>query len=347
MIPFYCHRPDVPPPPYQGTIQYRTKEGSDCEIDAARFFQLTGSCYVTISFPSKDFTEKHSYGGHFLVSAVFSGASDKNLRLIHLLGDKAPVGLSVVAAKALKRSENICHYPGQHLAAYELNSPFAVGAIDALQFRGLGAMVNHSFPNAELQFHSYSGIEEVVVVATDDIAEGEEVCIDYGDTYSAVSLGCHIELRYEALKTFVKRPDMYQHQEKLAYLAASPASLLRLYFLRDWSWKQLNEFLCDVPFCIEVPSYFETVKKLLQGALPVLDSHFRELGSDALYTEIRDYFIAAIETKSIVGALYALKAFRDELPERPLCQEDWLEIRNTLDMIVVQGNQLLKNILKM
>lgn len=332
---YYIHRSEVPPH-YTGTIQYRDPTGCDQRIDAVKFFHLTGAKYSTTSFPTYRFIA--SLGDvevdDVMYSHRFPEASDENLRLVHLQGENAFVGMGVVAARVIKCGQAICHYTGQYVADTQRGAEYQLGFVNAAHFRGLGAMVNHSFPNAKFGCWDHAGFKEWVVVAIDDIKEGEVVSADYGSSYQSVSLGMHAELRYDAAKAFINSANIEQegltelkNPEKWHYLACNPALLLELYFNGDWKLEEMKKFLSAVAVCVQLPKAFDAMRQWLLLSFEHLDEPLQalhELKPD-LYKEIADYFKQACRSKSSIGAVYALRMLAGYLPDMRFTAESWSE----------------------
>lgn len=334
---YYIHKAELPPM-YTGTIQYRDEKGIDQRIDAIKFFHLTHAKYITTSFPTYRFiaTLGDVDVADVMYSHRFPEATDENLRLVHVQGENAFVGMGVVAARVMKCGQAICHYTGQYVAQNQRGAEYQLGDINAAHYRGLGAMVNHSFPNSKFGIWNHGGFEECVVVAIDDIKEGEIVAANYGTTYQSVSLGRHAELRYEAAKAFVASANIEQeglgeliHSEKWHYLACNPALVLELYFNRDWKVAEIEKFLSAIAVCISLPKAFEAVRQWLLIGLGQFDE-LAEL-KPQLYNEIAEYFKQACRTKSSVGAVYALRMLAGYVPGKNLTRESWNEVRARIE----------------
>ncbi|MCE5295164.1 MAG: SET domain-containing protein-lysine N-methyltransferase [Chlamydiales bacterium] len=337
---YYTHSAEIPPA-YPGTIKYRDHQLNNKYILAATFEELTGSKYITSSFPTPLYMKESPLNPdktHYL--SIYSGVSDTNLRLVHILGENAFVGLGVVAARVIKCGEVICHYTGQYVADSQRGSDYQLGPIDAQKFRGLGALINHSFPNAQFDRVCHDIVPEWIIRAIDTIAEGEEITVNYGHGYEKLTLGKHAELRYEAAAKFVKMTTIDQqgtllHAEKWHYLATNPSVLLELYFNGDWSHDNILLFLGSMSVSdISLPKSFSTLSDLLLHGFK--DSHntlqtIKEL-EPKVYKEIADYFREASRSRSSSGAVYALRMFSTYMPA--YTHPAWPELKAKLDPFI-------------
>jgi len=269
VAPFYRPTLDVPPPPFTGRLHYRTKEGVDKMISAKEFFEITGACYASYTFPDRHFINTHPNKWVALkehTSLYVPHPTDDNLRLVHIEGENAFVNLGLVARVALKRGQPICHYHGCMGVDEQKESDYQLDNVDAKEFRSYGAMVNHGFPNAALSRHSHQGVDELSVATLDAIQQDEVICVDYGRDYPKVAIGRHAEFRYEAAKKFVRHnPSIDKSfndaskKAKWQYLAANPSVILDLYLRGDWSRAHIEQFLDDVVSRFTVPKYLEWV----------------------------------------------------------------------------------------
>ncbi len=340
--PFYIHSCGVPPAPSQQTVAYRNSEGIDQRITAAKFYELTQACYVTTSFPSRRFAKTiPAFKGAVAVSDKFLGATDEKLRLVHIDGENAFVGFGVVATRAISKGEFICRYNGRVVLGSERGGQYQLDDIDAGEFRGLGAMVNHSFPNSQFVAWQHGKVREWVVRALDDIAKGDSVCVDYGQNYESLTIGRHAELRFDAARAFVT--SKYIHNDinglelknlhKWRYLATNPAVLLELYFTEALSWANLDEFMGVIPLFVELPANFEAIRNWLKDGLGRLDKAFSSLRETnlELYSKIHSYFRDSCRNRSCLGALYALKMFGYSTSSSTITRCIWQEAVESLD----------------
>lgn len=337
---YYIHKAQVSEP-FGGTIQYRDPKGVDQRIDGIKFFHLTNAQYISASHPTYRFITSLDdvEVPDKMYSHRFPEATDENLRLVHMQGKYAFVGMGVVAARVIKCGQAICHYTGQYVAENQRGAEYQLGCVNAAYFRGLGAMVNHSFPNAKFGCWDHAGFKEWVVIALEDIKEGEIVSVDYGSSYQSVSLGRHAELRYESAKSFVSSANVEQeavaelkNPEKWHYLACNPALLLELYFNGDWNVQEMKKFLSAIAVCIELPKAFEAVRQWLMLALEHHDESLqvlRELKPN-LYNEIAEYFKQACLLRSSIGAVYAFRMLAAYLPEKNITPQSWHEAQENI-----------------
>ncbi|MBS0634101.1 MAG: SET domain-containing protein [Verrucomicrobia bacterium] len=336
MLPlYYVNKPEYPAL-FEGIIQYRGRNGQDRTISGREFKDLTGADYVAASFPTRKFFEIMLVNGD-AYSHRYPAASDLKLRLVHLEGENAFVGLDVVAARVIKAGEVICHYNGQYVAADERGGDYQLGEVDAAKFRGLAAMINHSFPNAMFGCWDHAGFREWVILALDDIDVNERVSVNYGHDYNSVSLGKHAELRYEAAARFVKSSQLaldglgeLKNAQKWHYLATNPTLILELYFNGDWSWQEISLFLRDVAVCtIKLLDTFETIRDWLIEGIGALDATFQSMKElkPAMYKEIIDYFRQVGRERSCVGAVYAFKLLAEG-------SFSWPQVKEKLDTYV-------------
>jgi len=347
--PLYYINKAGDPPPFTGTIQYRNRQGVNQEITAEQFHAETGARYSPVSTPTPRYKQQLLERGiaieKMFYSTKFPYATDRTLRLVHMEGEEASVGLGVVAARVIKCGEVICHYNGQYVVEEERGAKYQLGCVNAENFRNLGAMVNHSFPNAKIGGWDHAGFCEWVVVAIDTISEGELVCASYGHNYEPLTLGKRIELRYAEAARFVKEADIGKdgigsallNEDKWHYLACNHALLIELYFRGDWSWEKIEYFLQNIAVCrVELPEVFSVACKWLTSGIGGLDKQLQAVkrAQPELHEEVGEYFRQAGRTKSSIGAVYALRMLSCFLVNRPLTRESWPELKSRLDPFV-------------
>lgn len=341
--PYYIHEAEVPAP-YVGSIQYRNVKGQNQLIDGRKFFDLTGATYITHSFPVYRYLSQVEVDGA-LYSHRYPEATDCNLRLVHMEGENAFVGLGVVAAKVIECAKAICHYKGQYVPNGQRGPEYKLGEVDAKYYRGLGAMVNHSFPNAKFGFWLHGDFSEHVIVAIEDIPEGEQVCVHYGSKYESVCLGKHAELRYDAARKFVRRDlvDWKQDSDKWRYLACNPSVVLELYWAGDWSWKSINEFLKKDEIFEDLGKLYHDLRNWLTSAIGSSDEalqELRELQPD-LYKDIGLFFRQAGRIKSCLGAIYAMKKMAEYMKQEPITKQTWNGMRQKLEPYLFSLDEIL------
>jgi len=102
------------------------------------------------------------------------------------------VGYGVFAGKDFKEGDFIVRYGGYidkednvPCRDYAVASGIETMILDATIYRNLGGFINHSdeFPNAEVTCIFDIGVEQTVVVATQDIPKGDQIFIDYSQNY--------------------------------------------------------------------------------------------------------------------------------------------------------------------
>ncbi|MCE5294091.1 MAG: hypothetical protein LLF94_05700, partial [Chlamydiales bacterium] len=350
--PLYYVNISAPPPLFTGTIQYRDPEGVDMRISAMKFSELTGAQCIEASFPSLPFRITVLELNKKLYSYKFPRATDENLRLVHIGGENAFIGLGVVAARVIKCGEVICHYKGMYVTEDQFGADYQLGEIDGEKYRSLGAMINHSFPNAGFFCWDHAGFKEWVVIALNDININESVCADYGHGYEKLTLGKHAELRYQEAALFVKSSKLLtdglgelKNPQKWHYLATNPSLLLELYFNGDWPWKEIRSFLQDILVCtIELPQAFEPIREWLFIGFDKLDPVFQSLKErkPQAYKEIAAFFRETCRSRSTLGGVYALML----LSKTPLPLESWPKIKEELDPYITAWELLHANRVK-
>lgn len=351
---FYLHS-TTPPAPYQGTIPYRDRDGHARVIDAKIFFELTKSIFVTRSFPSARFapTVPQAEEAVVLISRFIGLPLEEKLRLVHLKPPFEQVGMGVTALKAIRAGEIITPYHGQLIVDEESDSKYCLGDTDAKEFRNLAAMINHSFPNATIAKEEHFGVTEWVIKALDDIAEDDDVCISYGDTYICITLGKHVELRMKAAQEFVQKfsiltdydeeTDIVANTHKWYYLATNMATVLELYFGGFFSWEKLEAFSTNIGIHYKLQRIYHSSYKWLHDALSVLHAPLqatREL-DPKLYREIHAYFSHACTFRTALGATYALKMFAAHYNNMPMTRTHWTEIKATIDPYIDAWDRIL------
>lgn len=129
-------------------------------------------------------------------------------------GNPVQVGHGLVAVKPIRKNEIICEYGGRYQYTFEpYNSTYAFSLDDihegldlnAADLRGIGAVANHSFPNATIEHVQLPGRKILVLVARKDIEPNEEICISYFFSYFTSLLPMPVELRPKALKEFIAK----------------------------------------------------------------------------------------------------------------------------------------------
>lgn len=132
-------------------------------------------------------------------------------------GKKIDLGSSfcgVVAKQAIKKGDPIAEYTGEvfndKIIVHDSASEYVWQewpSVDSITYRSAGSMINHAFPNAEMKENYVGGPvdglpQRKIIVATEDIAEGEQIAIDYGPQYDwTIS---PIEMRPLAIVKFIK-----------------------------------------------------------------------------------------------------------------------------------------------
>jgi len=123
----------------------------------------------------------------------------------------------VIARAPIKKGELVAEYTGemfsQDIVAFGSAAEYLWTdwpPVDSRQFRSAGSMINHAFPNTIVD-STYAteklGLDGLpyrkMIIATDDIAEGEQIALNYGFSYEWNQPP--IELRPAALIKFVKK----------------------------------------------------------------------------------------------------------------------------------------------
>lgn len=171
--------------------------------------------------------------------------------------------LGLFAAKSYKKKEIVDHYVGEIKENLGKNANisefFLEGDVDAQQFGSAVSRSNDGFPNmVMIELEHCKGWDRAILVACEDIKEGEELCWNYG--YQSIKLGPYTELRPDALRNFVKKTDLnllkekikkpnlasltfeeYVELEKFRYLLSTPSAFYFLIFEEVLSENQAEE----------------------------------------------------------------------------------------------------------
>lgn len=142
---------------------------------------------------------------------------------------------SLIADEKIEKNRIITEYLGQWNPNLP-HSPYRFGPIESLHYRNFGAMIDDGFPNAlPIYLYDVNNLPlRIIFVAIDDIMPGEPICFHYGMRHS-VKLGAHVELRQEALISWVGSDTLDSHISrakedegalaKLQYLMQTPTAL--------------------------------------------------------------------------------------------------------------------------
>lgn len=107
---------------------------------------------------------------------------------VEIRDSRAGLGSGLFASRAFEKGDFIVSYTGQKISSreadlsksrylFELDEEWT---IDGETFSNIGRYINHACsPNAEAEIHD----EEILIIATRTIRQGEEITIDYGDEY--------------------------------------------------------------------------------------------------------------------------------------------------------------------
>jgi hypothetical protein len=125
------------------------------------------------------------------------------------------IGWGVFALEKIESGSVIHEYTGEMISQAEFQTteysqekvkyavPLKHYVIDGMKFRNLAAMTNCGFPNAyPCFFYLEDGFPHYFLVALEDIAEGDQICFDYGCEYPCKNRG-YQELRIRELKDFI------------------------------------------------------------------------------------------------------------------------------------------------
>jgi hypothetical protein len=131
--------------------------------------------------PDEEFRKKY-------LKAITSSSGDENI-IISKISEE--VGWGAFAARPIAAGEYIIRYGGLieksksvKDRSYCIQSGIQGVILNAQRFRNLAAFINHSqHPNAESQCIFHCGVEHAVIIATQDIALGQQILIDYADAY--------------------------------------------------------------------------------------------------------------------------------------------------------------------
>ncbi len=322
----------IPPIPYQGTINYRDPAGVDRDITAADFFRLTGAAYSTRTFETEKYaeTEREHIPSKAVRDITLHGIpSDKKVRLAHV--DEL-VGLGVIANTNIKKGENVVAYRGvlQTREEDKGNTTYCWQDNNAASFRSLAACVNHSFPNVMSRRAIVDNLTGVIFFAVEDIPAGEQICVEY---YRELErLGPHAELRYEAMRNFVKASPLPGendlNDETVAghqwnYILMNPSSMLLLYLdglLTRQNVKELlmlipaREFWVSANLTKKIGGQYLRFDVMLRYGMRMLDEKIVILKQEHpdLFLEIRAYFNALTSQTTAIGALYAFAVLAEK-----------------------------------
>ncbi len=138
-----------------------------------------------------------------------------------------PIQLCGLFAKdPIRKGEIIAEYTGEMITARKRESLQAIldteylekapPSIDAIEYRSPASMANDAFPNAmviswdsgNMDVEGIDGLlGRKLLVALEDIEPGEQIAINYGVGHTIkLHTSNHVELRNEAVRTFLKEP---------------------------------------------------------------------------------------------------------------------------------------------
>ncbi len=112
-------------------------------------------------------------------------------------------GFGIFARVAIHTGEVFLRYCG--VASTRAQGSYVIEDCDAEYFGSLASRANHSFPNTLMHYIKCGEVEEPIFIATEEIAPGEQICVNYGDDYLAIIGAEALELRYEELVAFVQK----------------------------------------------------------------------------------------------------------------------------------------------
>ncbi len=208
-------------------------EIGEIPLSCAAFEELTGAKYIEENVASKEYlhhewrhpTKEHddfkehwpvstehlqqAYMKHREESVTFPQFVLRRIRTeASTQSSSKGIGLGVYAKSAIPQGGLLKEYVGVKMIGESYGEYSAGTDIDAKKFRNEMAMINDGFPNARFyKLANAAGLKErIVVVATDDIPpnDKEQICLNYGATHSIKFKFPYIELRPQALRTFVK-----------------------------------------------------------------------------------------------------------------------------------------------
>lgn len=124
-------------------------------------------------------------------------------------------GYGVVASKPLEAFKPVVIYAGEGVSASDqerssTSCSYFLPPFEAHKVRSLGGMINDGFPNCIVDtIHHPSGIAYPVIVPIRNIAEGEELFIDYFSIHS-VKMMRRIEFNEHEARAFLAEKSLYE-----------------------------------------------------------------------------------------------------------------------------------------
>ncbi len=254
-------------------VVFRYKDGEKVvEGTAEKFRELTGANFInkTITEPGalwKEWLDQTS------VSAAEAGllvVKDKKYQDYKknppnlYIAQSGEAGLEVRAGELIEKGRIIVDYKGLRVSETPQNVAYfeSENGIDGRENRNLGPLANDGFPNALMQeVYDKDGIRKhSVLIALEDIPNGEEICWDYGSS-APLCKEWHSELRMDALKTWLKQNRKKLSQapskkrdfnalaflSKVQYLYNTPKTALRLLLNGDLSTDLFTKMLRNYP----------------------------------------------------------------------------------------------------
>lgn len=93
-----------------------------------------------------------------------------------------------------------------------LSLVFRANSVDATkESNRMGRLINHSKNgNCQTKLHDINGVPHLILVASRDIDEGEELLYDYGDR-SKASIAAHPWLKYWSKGIWIKKRKTYSN----------------------------------------------------------------------------------------------------------------------------------------